>query len=85
MKPSVKDQLIHNIVKLEELINNPRNLNGIESCFYNILSPLFSNDGYRPILNPRSNKNNLGIDFLCTRKGSGDKFGISFIIPITTF
>lgn len=78
MKPSTKDDLIHNIVNLEELINSPRNMDGIESCFYTILSTLFSNDGYQPLINPRIDKKNLDIDFHCTREKSIEKVGISF-------
>ncbi len=78
MKPSTKDDLIQNIVNLEELINSPRNMDGIESCFYTILSALFSNDGYQPLINPRIDKKNLGVDFHCTREKSIEKVGISF-------
>jgi len=78
MKPSVKDELIKNIVKLEDLINSPQNMNEIELCFYTILSTLFSNDGYRAVINPRMNKETIGIDFLCTKEKSIEKVGVSF-------
>ena len=78
MKPSKKDELIHNIIKLEELIKSPQEMDRIEVCFYRIISILFSNDGYQPIMNPRIGKENIGIDFLCTRKISTEKVGISF-------
>ena len=78
MKPSIKDELVHNIVKLEELINSPQNIRKIELCFYKILSNLFSSDGYQSIINPRADKENIGIDFLCTKEKSTEKVGISF-------
>lgn len=77
MKPSIKDELVHNIVKLEGLINNPQNMNEIELCFYKVLSNLFSNDGYQSIINPRIDKENIGIDFLCTKEKPTEKVGIS--------
>jgi restriction system protein len=77
MKPSIKTELIHNIVKLEGLINSPQNMNELEWCFYKILSTLFSNDGYQSIINPRIDKENIGIDFLCNKEKSTEKIGIS--------
>ena len=78
MKPSIKDELVHNIVKLEELIDSPQHMSEIELFFYTIFSTLFSNDGYQPVINPRIDKENIGIDFLCTKEKSTEKVGISF-------
>lgn len=78
MEPSVKDRLIRNIVKLEDLIKSPKSISKTESCFYDIISTLFSNDGYNPIISPRIDKENIGIDFICTKRKSNEKIGISF-------
>lgn len=83
MKPSTKDKLIRNIVELEELIDNSQGMDKVEFNFYKILSTLFSNDGYHTILNPRMDKENLGIDFLCIKKSSKEKIGISFNRSLT--
>ncbi len=78
MKPSIKDELVHTIVKLEGLINSPQKLNEIEWFFYKILSNLFSNDGYKLITNPRIDIQNMDIDLYCYKESSTENIGISF-------
>ncbi|MES2654259.1 MAG: restriction endonuclease [Bacteroidota bacterium] len=76
MKPTDKDELINNIIKLEDLVQSPEYRKEIEICFRNIISRLFSNDGYQPIIMPHTG--DQGIDFLCTKNNSNEKVGVSF-------
>jgi hypothetical protein len=75
MTPTVKDQLIRDILVLENSITNPRDDREICFTFHQVISKLLSNDGFKTIVNPSPDITNF--DFMCFKENSRDRICIS--------
>lgn len=75
MTPSVKDQLVRDILVLEHSIKNPKDDREIGFTFHQVISKLLSNDGFKTILNP--NPDISSFDFMCFKENSRDRICIS--------
>jgi len=75
MNLGTKNKLIHNVVRFQDSINSPGAYSENFYTFYNIISTLLSNDGYKTILNPSTGNN--GFNLLCTKIKPPEKIGVS--------
>lgn len=75
MKPSVKDQLVRDILVLENSIVNPRDDREISYTFYQVISKLLSNDGFKTIFDP--NPDTSSFNFICFKEDAHDRICIS--------
>lgn len=75
MTPSVKDQLVRDILVLENSITSPKDDREICFTFHQVISKLLFNDGFKTILNPSPDTSNF--DFMCFKENSRDRICIS--------
>src|SRR5689334_19367741 len=75
MTPTEKDDLLRNVVRLEDLMKNPRYRNDLKWFFHDVLKSLMAKDGYDTIIEPRTSR--LGFDYIC-QKRTGGIIAISF-------
>ncbi|MCL9806655.1 restriction endonuclease [Flavobacterium amniphilum] len=76
MNPTIKNKLLYNVVKFEDLVKSQSNRDEIFFCFSDILSALLSKDNYQTILNPSTDRSKF--DFLCVKNNPAERIGVSF-------
>lgn len=76
MSPTIRDKLVRNIVRLEDLIKKPQHENAIVLCYYDIIESLLRNDGYQAVFNPSTGP--YDVDCYGDKQNSVGRIGVSF-------